>query len=82
MAIFDAGMHVTGEQVDASQQTECAVALVFVIARERRVRSGPRRQVGSGIADRLYAGLFVVGEYIDSLILPVSDGFPRSRSAV
>src|SRR5580658_1306146 len=60
MALLDACMHVAGEQVDPGQQTERAVALVFVIAGEAGMRSRPRRQVGGSVADRLDARLFVV----------------------
>ena len=45
-----------GQQVDTGEQTERAVALVFVIARERLVHARPRRQVGRGVVDRLDAG--------------------------
>jgi hypothetical protein len=54
-------MHAAGEQVDASQQAQRAVALVFVVAREGRVRPKLRRQVGRSVADRLDAGLLVIG---------------------
>ena len=59
MAIFDARVHLAGEQVDPGEQAERAVALVFVITREGRVRSRLRRQVGCGAADRLDARLLV-----------------------
>lgn len=59
MAILDAGMHMAGERVDAGQQAQRAVALVLVVARERRMRAWPRRQVGRGVADRLNAPVLV-----------------------
>ena len=39
VAVFDAGVHTTGEQVDASQQTERAMAFVFVDMRCRQITS-------------------------------------------
>ena len=42
-----------GKQVDPGQQTECAVALVFVVAHECLVRAGLRWQVGCRAADGL-----------------------------
>ena len=62
MAILDAGVHLAGEQIDPSEQAQRAVALVFVIAREARMRSRPRWQVGCGVADCLDAGFLVVGD--------------------
>ena len=35
VAVPDEGVNLTGEQIDAGQQTDRAVALVFMIARER-----------------------------------------------
>ena len=68
VAIFDAGMHAARQQVDPSQQAQRAMALVFVVACERLVRSGLRRQVGRGVADRLDAGLLVIGD--DGHVVP------------
>jgi hypothetical protein len=56
VSIFDTGMYATCQQVDPGQQAERAVALVFVVARERRVRSRLWRQVGCCVADGLDAG--------------------------
>ncbi len=39
MSIFDAGMYATRQPVDPGQQTERAVAFVFVVVREPRVGS-------------------------------------------
>jgi hypothetical protein len=33
MAVFDAGVNLSREQVDARQQAQCAMPRVFVIAR-------------------------------------------------
>ena len=62
VTVLDAGMHAPGEQIDAGQQAQCAMALVFVVPREALVRAGSWRQVGCGVADRLDAGLLVVGD--------------------
>ena len=48
MAILDAGMHLAGDQIDAGQQAQRAVPPIFVVARERRMRSRLRRQVWRG----------------------------------
>src|SRR5208283_384847 len=40
MAILDQGMDLTGEKIDPSQQTERAMALVLVVAREARIQAG------------------------------------------
>ena len=61
MAIPDQGMDLAGEQVDAGQQADCPVALIFMIAREGRVQAGRGRQVRSRRGDRLDTGLFVIG---------------------
>jgi hypothetical protein len=45
----------------AGQQADCAVAPIFMIAREGRVQAGLGRQVRSRRIDRLDTGLFVVG---------------------
>ena len=53
MAIPDQGMDLAGKQVDAGQQADRAVALIFMIAREGRVQAGLGRQVRSRRGDRL-----------------------------
>src|SRR5215468_5363898 len=53
VAIPDEGMNLTGQQIDASQQTDGAVALIFMIAREGRLHARLRRQVRGGVGDRL-----------------------------
>jgi hypothetical protein len=63
MAIPDQGMDLAGKQVDAGQQADCAVALIFMIAREGRVQAGlggalalgcsiVRQQVGHNVSQR------------------------------
>src|SRR6516164_5493392 len=44
-----------------TRPADCAVALIFMIARERRVQAGLGRQVRSRRGDRLDTGLFVIG---------------------
>ena len=60
MAIPDQGMDLPGEQVDARHQGDCSVPLVLVIASDRRMSCGNRRQIGSRRADRLDAWFLVV----------------------
>ena len=45
VAILDQGMDLAGEQINAGQQADRAVALIFMIAREGRVRAGLGRQI-------------------------------------
>ena len=40
MAVLDQGVNLAREQIDTGQQTDCAVALVLVIAREGRMFAG------------------------------------------
>src|SRR5262245_16590203 len=56
MAISDEGMDLASQQIDASQQTERAMALVFMIPGEGRMDTGLGRQVGSRRGDGLDAG--------------------------
>ena len=62
VAVLDESMDLAGEQIDAGQQTDRAVALIFMIAREGRMHAGLRRQVRGGVGDRLDAGLLIVGD--------------------
>ena len=62
MAVPDQGMNLAGEQIDTGQQTDCAIALVLVIAREGRMFAGLRRQVRGGRSESLNAGLLVIGD--------------------
>ena len=65
VTVLDAGIPATGLEIDAGQQAQCAMALVFVVPREGLVRAGSWRQIGCGVADHLDAGLFVVGDDCD-----------------
>ena len=62
VAVLDEGVNLAGEQVDAGQQTDRAMALILMIAREGRVLAGLGRQVRSRGRDRLDAGLLVIGD--------------------
>ena len=46
MTILDTGMYFAGQQIDAGEQAQRAVALIFVVAREARVTPRLRRKVG------------------------------------
>ena len=54
-------MDFASEQIDASQQTERALAFVLVVARERRINARHGRQVWRRRRNRLDAGLLIVG---------------------
>src|SRR5208337_4139753 len=54
---------LAGEQIDAGQQADRAVALVLVVARESRMSAGLGRQVRGGRGNCLNAGLLIVGDY-------------------
>src|SRR5215470_11815347 len=62
MAVLDQGVNLAGEQIDTGQQTDCAIALVLVVAREGRMFAGLRRQVRGGRSESLNAGLLVTGD--------------------
>jgi hypothetical protein len=62
MAILDQSVNLTGEQIDAGQQADRAITLIFVIAREGRMGSGFGRQIRRRHSNRLDAGLFVLGD--------------------
>src|SRR5215471_2629753 len=62
MAVPDEGVNLTGEQIDAGQQTDRAVALVLVIAREGRMPARLGRKVWGRGGDRLDTGLLVIGD--------------------
>ena len=47
MAILDESVNLAGKEVDPGQQTDRAVALILVVAREGRVLAGLGRKVGS-----------------------------------
>jgi hypothetical protein len=42
VAILDEGVNLAGQQINPGQQADCAIALVFMIAREGRVPAGLR----------------------------------------
>ena len=63
VAILDQGVHFTGQQVDAGHQGDRSMALVLVIAADRRVDAGNRAKIRSGRPDRLDAGFLVVGDH-------------------
>ena len=50
MAILDQGVNLAGEQIDAGQQADRAVALVFMIAREGRMGAGSGGKSGAVVA--------------------------------
>jgi hypothetical protein len=60
MAILDQGMDLVGDEVDAGQQADRAVALVFMLTCERCVHAWHGRQVRGGRGDGLYPRLLVV----------------------
>src|ERR1700682_1970536 len=61
VAIPDEGANLTREQINAGQQTDRTVALVFVVARKGRVHAGLGRQVRCRRGERLNTGLLVIG---------------------
>src|SRR5271165_324 len=61
VAILDERVDLAGEQIDAGQQADRAVAPGLVVAREGRMSAGFGRQVRGGRGDRLNAGLLIVG---------------------
>jgi hypothetical protein len=48
VAVLDQSVNRAGEQIDARQQADRAVAFVFVITREGRMHAGFGRQVRTG----------------------------------
>jgi hypothetical protein len=62
MAVLVEGVHLASQQVDAGHQGDRSVALVLVIAADRRMGAGHWAKVGSDGADRLDAGFLVIGE--------------------
>jgi hypothetical protein len=62
VALFDQGVNLAGNKVDAGQQADRAVALVFMVAGEGRMNTGFGRQIGGRRCNRLNTGLFVVGD--------------------
>src|SRR5690348_5864431 len=74
MAILDQSMNLTGEEVDAGEQTEGAVALVLVVTREAWIKAGFGRQIWRGGGDRLDTGLLVIGDDHRRFALPLGRG--------
>ena len=62
VAVSDEGMDLAGEQINPSQQAECAMAFVLMIARESRVDAGLGRQIRRRRCDGLDSRLFVIGD--------------------
>jgi hypothetical protein len=62
-------VHLAGQQVDAGHQRDRSMALVLVIATDRRMGARHRAKVGSGGADRLDAGFLVIGDHRDGGLL-------------
>jgi hypothetical protein len=54
------GMDLAGDEVDAGQQADCAMALIFMLTCEGRMYAGLGRQVRSGGCDGLDTRLLVV----------------------
>ena len=84
VAVFDAGMNFSGEQVDPCQQAQCPVALLFMVACDTRMLARYRRQVRSSVGDRLDARLLVIGDERDvwfGLVsrLPIKSGAGLGR---
>jgi hypothetical protein len=69
MAVLDEGVRLAGQQVDAGHQRDRSMALVLVIATDRRMIAGHRAKVGSDGADRLDAGFLVIGDHRDRGLL-------------
>jgi hypothetical protein len=47
MAILDQSVNLTGEQIDAGQQADRAITLIFMIAREGRMGTGSDGKSGA-----------------------------------
>src|SRR5207244_10145785 len=60
VALFDNGVDVTGEQIDARHQGQGAVALVLVITHDGGADAGKWRTVRRGRADRLDPRFLIV----------------------
>jgi hypothetical protein len=60
VAILDQGVDLASNEVDAGQQADGAVALIFVLTRESRMEAGLGRKVRGGRGDGLDPRLLVV----------------------
>lgn len=62
VAFLDARVDRAGQEIDAGEQAQRTMAFVLVIAGEGRMDAGLGRKVRRGLADRLDAGLLVIGD--------------------
>jgi hypothetical protein len=60
VAVFDQGVHLAGQQIDAGQEAYSTVAFVFVITCESWMLAGHRRKIGGSGFDRLNAWFLVL----------------------
>ena len=60
MTVPDKGVNLTGEQINTGQQTDSAIAFIFVIAFECHVHTGLGWQVRRRVGDRLNSWLLVL----------------------
>ena len=65
MTVPDEGVNLTGEQINTGQQTDSAIAFIFVIACEGRVHAGLGWQVRCCVGDRLNSWLLVLCRMAD-----------------
>src|SRR6478752_407088 len=77
VAVFDAGVNLSGEQVDPREQAQCPKALVFMVACNARMLARYQRQVRGGVGDCLDAGLLIIRDERDPRFGLVRR--PRSR---
>lgn len=66
VAVHDQSVDFSGDEIDAGQQADRAVALVFELTRDGRVHAGIGWQVGGRGCDGLNAGLLVIGVEADT----------------
>ena len=62
VALFDQGMDVTGEQIDACHQGHSAVPFILVIAHHGWAGAGQRRAIRRGRTDCLDPWFLIVGD--------------------
>jgi hypothetical protein len=67
MMVPDERVNLTGEQINTGQQTDSAMAFLFVIACEGRVHAGLGWQVRRRVGDRLNSWLLVIGDDRDGI---------------
>ena len=56
VAILDEGVNLAGQQINPGQQADCAIALVFMIAREGRAPAGSGGRSGAVVASAWIPG--------------------------